>query len=133
MMLLGRSQHTLDDKNRIVLPASYREHLHGTLYFALGDEYQVGIWPEAAFHDKAALKKDRELAGGSEGRREHLRFMMNASIVKMDAQFRIPIPENLRIEAKLDRARGISIVGAGDRVEIWDNVHLEEYLAGNQQ
>jgi MraZ protein len=129
MLLLGRSQHSLDDKNRIVLPASYRDLLHGPLYFALGEENQVAIWPEEAFAAKAALKKERELTGGPEGRREHLRFTMNASVVKIDAQFRVPIPENLRNEADLDRSRPISIVGANDRIEIWDTIRLDAYLA----
>lgn len=131
-MLLGRSQLTLDDKHRIVLPASFREHLHGPLYFALGDENQVGIWPEEAFAAKLALKKEREVNGGPEGRREHLRFTMNASLIKMDAQFRVPIPENLRTEAKLDRSRPIAAVGANDRIEIWDMASLDQYVATAQ-
>ena len=129
MLLLGRTQHSLDDKNRIVLPAAYRDLLHGPLYFALGEEDQVGIWPDEAFKAKAALKKEQELIGGLEGRREHLRFTMNASLVKMDAQFRVPIPENLRAEANLDRTRPVSIVGVNDRIEIWDSSRLDAHMA----
>ncbi len=127
-MLLGRSQHNLDDKNRIVLPAVFREDLHGPLYFALGDDMEVAIWPAEGFEAKKKLKKERELTGGAEGRREHRIFAMNASAVKIDAQFRIAIPENLRVQAGLDRNRPITIVGADDRLEIWDTARLDTYL-----
>jgi MraZ protein len=127
-MLLGRSQHSLDDKNRIVLPATHRELLQGVLYFALGDDNEVAIWPEAGFNAIMAIKKNRELTGGAEGRKEHRIFAMNASQVKMDAQFRVSIPENLRLQAGLDRGRPVSIVGVDDRVEIWDSARLDFYL-----
>ncbi len=130
-MLLGRTQLTLDDKNRIVLPSAFRDYLRGPLFFALGDENQVGIWPEEAFQQKLAIKKERELQGGAEGRREFLRFTSNASPVKMDAQYRVPVPETLRNLARLDRARPVAMVGASDRVEIWDSVSLDAYLDGS--
>lgn len=128
-MLLGRTQLTLDDKNRIVLPATFRDSLHGPLYFALGDENQVGIWPEEAFQQKLALKKERELHGGPEGRREFIRFTANASPVKMDAQFRVPVPETLRTLARLDRSRPVAMIGVSDRVEIWDSISFDAYVA----
>jgi MraZ protein len=129
-MLLGRTQLTLDDKHRIVLPAAFRDSLQGNLFFALGDENQVGIWPEAAFQEKLAIKKARELQGGADGRREFLRFTSNASQVKMDAQFRVPVPETLRTLARLDRSRPVAMVGASDRVELWDSNSLDGYLNG---
>ena len=129
-MLLGRTQLTLDDKHRIVLPATFRDYLRGPLFFALGDENQVGIWPEDAFQEKLAIKKSRELQGGPEGRREFARFTSNASPVKMDAQFRVPVPETLRTLARLDRSRPVAMIGAYDRVEIWDAFLLDAYLAG---
>jgi MraZ protein len=129
-MLLGRTQLTLDDKNRIVLPSAFRDYLRGPLFFALGDEEQVGIWPEEAFQQKLAIKKERELHGGVEGRREFLRFTSYASPVKMDAQYRVPVPETLRNLAKLERSRPVAMIGASDRVEIWDSASLDAYLNG---
>lgn len=127
-MLYGQVQHSLDDKGRIVLPAVYRDLLHGPLFFALGENNEVGIWPEAAFAEKMARKKQREIEGGEEGGREFRKFTMFASPVKMDAQFRIAIPENLRKEADLVRERPLMIIGAHDRLEIWDDQRLGSYL-----
>jgi MraZ protein len=127
-MLFGQVQHSLDDKGRIVLPAVYRELLHGPLYFALGESNEIGLWPEEAFLTKAAEKKERERTGGPEGAREHRYFTMHSAPAKMDAQFRIAIPEILRSRAELVRERPLTIIGAGDRLEIWDEQRLNAYM-----
>jgi MraZ protein len=127
MSLLGRVQHSLDDKGRIVLPSQYRDLLPGALYLTLGDDRQVALWPEEPFQQKLAEKTARQHEGLA-GRREFLRFTANTAQVKMDGQSRISIPEPLRAQAGLDRNRPLTIVGAGDRVEIWDTALLEAFL-----
>ena len=128
MKLLGRVQHSLDDKGRIVLPAQYRDNLHGALFFALGENGEIAIWPEEGFNEKLAQKKQLELAGGSSGAREYRRFTSNAGPAKLDAQFRITIPEGLREKAEIGSTGPLAIIGAGDRLEIWDAARYDLYL-----
>ena len=45
----------------------------------------------------------------------------------MDAQFRIAIPEPLRLKAGLGRE--VTIAGASSRMEIWDRATHVAYLA----
>ena len=125
-MLLGRFQHSLDEKGRIVLPSGFRDQLHGALFFALGDENEVAIWPDEAFQVKLSQKKAKELEG-LEGGREFRRFTSNSGPVKVDGQFRVAIPDFLRTQAGL--VRDVTIMGAWDRVEVWDTTRLDRYLA----
>ena len=132
-MLLGRAQHSLDDKGRIVLPSQYRDNLHGPLYFALGENSEIAIWPEEGFNEKLAQKKQLELTGGAAGAREYRRFTSYASAAKVDAQFRITIPEVLREKAVLGSGGPLAIIGAGDRLEVWDAARYDEYLESDSE
>ena len=125
MALLGRVDHSLDDKGRLVVPAVFRDDLDGKLFFALGDENEVAVWPEAEFNEKLEQKKAREREG-REGAREFRRFTAFAAACKMDAQFRIAIPETLRLKAGLGRE--VTIAGASSRMEIWDRATHAAYL-----
>ena len=60
MALLGRVDHSLDEKGRLVVPAIFRDDLDGKLFFALGDENEVAVWPDAEFNEKLEQKKARE-------------------------------------------------------------------------
>lgn len=125
MALLGRVDHSLDEKGRLVVPAIFRDDLDGKLFFALGDENEVGVWPEAEFTLKLEHKKARELES-REGAREFRQFTAYAGACKMDAQFRIAIPEALRQMAGLGRE--VTIAGASSRMEIWDRATHIAYL-----
>lgn len=118
-MLLGQAYPSLDEKGRLVLPAQYREKLTSPLYLALGDENQIGVWPREAFDAKVAAKQARQTAG-PDGMAEFLLFSSTAAEVRMDAQSRIAIPENLRSLSELGTDRAVTVVGAVDRLEIWN-------------
>ena len=126
MALLGQVDHNLDEKGRFVVPAIFRDDLHGTLFFALGDENEVAVWPESGFNEKLVQKKARELES-RDGAREFRRFTSYAGAAKMDAQYRIAIPEALREKAGL--GRDVTIVGASSRMELWDRDKYKSYLA----
>jgi MraZ protein len=126
-MLLGQVQHNLDEKGRIVLPALFREQLHGPLYLALGENNELGLWPEASFVEKMDHKQSKELES-PEGAREFARFSAFSGEAKMDAQFRIAIPEKLREKAGFDRSRPLVLVGMRTRLAIWDAARFEAYV-----
>ncbi len=110
-----------------MLPAVFREELQGALFFALGDNNEVAIWPKAGFDEKMAQKKAKEDLS-PEGSKALRRFTSHAAPVKMDGQFRIQIPETLREKARLDRERPLAIVGAYDRLEIWDAAAFDKFI-----
>lgn len=115
-----------------MLPAMFREELQGALFFALGDKNEIAIWPKTGFDEKMAKVKAKE-DESAEGSKALRRFTSHAAPVKMDGQFRIQIPETLRERAGLDRERPLAIVGAFDRLEIWDAAKFDAFIADQEE
>ena len=114
-MFVGTFEHSLDDKGRIVLPATFRAQLAERGILSQLDRC-LGVWTEAAFKDVADRLRDQIRAG--EAPQEALRaFAANAHEVRPDSQGRIGIPQRLRDFAGLER--DAVVIGAIDRVEIW--------------
>jgi MraZ protein len=64
--------------------------------------------------------------------RDYLRvFLSGASDESLDKQGRITIPPTLRTYASLKR--DVAVIGAGQRVEVWDGAAWDAYLAEQEQ
>ncbi|MFO8075490.1 MAG: division/cell wall cluster transcriptional repressor MraZ [Actinomycetota bacterium] len=123
-MFLGEYQHTLDSKGRLILPSAFREQLEGGLVMTVGVDHCLTVHPQQEW--------DRVLAGlrslRSTDRRERMFVRMMTSSAhpeQPDKQGRITIPQRLRGYASLDR--DITVVGADERVELWDSARWERY------
>jgi MraZ protein len=115
-VFVGTFEHSLDDKGRVVLPSTFRDQLTGRGYLSQWDKC-LGLWTEEAFADVARRLTEKIRAG--EAPQEALRsFSANAHEVRPDSQGRITIPQRLRDFARLDR--DAVVIGAIDRIEIWD-------------
>ncbi len=121
--LLGTTRHRFDDKWRVVLPSSHREVIGGTLYFAPGDQGQVVLFPEHAFHERLAQKSAQQQQG-DQGMREYLTFTRRANRTQLDGQGRVVLPEAFRSTMTQD----VVILGAGDRVELWPAARFADFF-----
>jgi len=115
---LGRFEYQLDQKGRVSLPADYRRKATGTRFVLLQWELShLTLFPEdvwSGVRDRLLeLRRDRrDLA-------DILRDVMSrATDVEPDKQGRILIPGWLQARAKLNG--GILLIGAMDRIEIWN-------------
>ena len=115
-MFVGTFEHSLDDKGRVVLPATFRTALADKGFLSQFDAC-LGLWTETGFAEVAQrlTEKIREGAAPQDARRA---FAANAHEVRPDGQGRITIPQRLRDFAGLDRE--VVVIGAIDRIEIWD-------------
>lgn len=115
-MFVGTFEHSLDGKGRVVLPVAFRHQLADRGFVS---QYQgcLGLWTEEGFNDVAArlTAKVREGLAPQDAVRA---FAADATEVRPDAQGRIFLPQRLRDYAGL--ARDVVIIGAVDRVEIWE-------------
>ncbi len=120
MIFVGTFHHTLDKKGRLVLPSKIRHQLEGVeTYLSPGFGRCLALWTEDEYH--AYLQRIVEQARSGDTRQGHkdLRKMTSESAqINPDAQGRILVPENLLNFANLQRE--VVLVGAMDRVEIWD-------------
>ena len=130
-MLLGEFEHTIDDKNRLTLPAKFRQALSGGLVITRGLDRCLHCYPQA---DWERLVESR-LAGldpfSREGRMMNRYFFAGASEAKPDKQGRVTIPGPLRAYAGLERE--LVVFGASTRLEVWDATAWEAYLADSEE
>lgn len=129
-MFLGTHYPRLDDKGRLILPAKFREQLEAGVVVTRGQERCLYVFPVAEFERLA--EQLRQAPVTSKQARDYLRvFLSGASDEVLDKQGRITIPPILRTYAGLDR--DCAVIGAGQRVEIWDSTAWDTYLAQQEE
>lgn len=129
-MFLGTYTPRLDEKGRFVLPAKFREALSEGLVIAKGQEHCLAIFTLEEFQREA----ERALSGSATNRhaRDFQRmYASGASEEVPDKQGRLTVPPMLRKYAGLDKE--IAVIGAFNRIEVWDLAAWEEYEAGNEE
>lgn len=129
-MFLGTYTPRLDDKGRLFLPAKFRDRLADGLVMTKGQERCLYVFPADEFQAIAAgLQKGPTSAKAV---RDYVRvFLSGASDEVPDRQGRVTIPGTLREYAGL--SRDCTVIGTGNRVEVWDTVAWETYLAASEQ
>ena len=129
-MFLGTHTPRLDEKNRVILPAKFRDELSTGLVITKGQDRCLVVWTNAGF----ATYAEQLRAGSqtSERVRAYTRVLFASAHDDVpDKQGRITIPPTLRQYAGL--TRDCVVVGADTRIEIWDAQAWESYLAGTEQ
>jgi MraZ protein len=129
-VFLGTHAPRLDDKGRLILPAKFREQMEEGVVVTRGQERCLYVFPAAEFERLAGQLRQAPVT--SKQARDYLRvFLSGASDEVPDKQGRITLPTHLRSYAGLDR--DCTVIGAGERVEIWDAGAWEAYLAEQEQ
>ena len=129
-MFLGTHTPRLDDKGRLALPAKFRPGLEGGLVICKGQEHCLYVYPTAEFHQitvnlRSAPITDRRV-------RDYSRILFaSASADNPDGQGRVTIPLQLREYAGL--TKDCAVIGANNRIEVWDAEAWKAYLDGNEQ
>lgn len=123
-MFLGTHTPKIDDKGRLILPAKFREELEDGLVITRAQDRCLAIYPMETFVE---LTKSISTAPASVKQvRDYQRMLAaGASDERPDKQGRITIPPQLREYAGLQS--DLVVVGAINRVEIWDAKAWEEY------
>jgi len=125
-VFLGTHTPRLDDKGRLFLPAKYREELSAGLVLTKGQERCLYVFPDTEF--ARITEALRAAPVTAKAVRDYSRvFFASASDEIPDKQGRITIPSGLRDYAGLQR--DCAVIGANTRLEIWDAVAWEAYLA----
>lgn len=126
-MLLGEYEHTLDDKNRLTLPARFRQAFAEGIVVTRGMDgclfaYTPGDWTSLVQGRLATLDPLSK-----EGRRMQRFFYAGAAEAELDKQGRVGIPPALLEHAKL--GRDVVVAGVHDHLEIWDRAAWRLELA----
>jgi MraZ protein len=125
-MLLGEYEHTLDDKNRLTLPAKFRQALEDGVVVTRGMDKCLFVFTRTAWEQFVAVRLEG-LNPFSKEARQMSRFMFaGAAETELDRQGRIMLPPALIQHAGLERE--VVVAGVRDHVEIWDRAAWQEQL-----
>ena len=127
-MLMGEYHHNIDEKNRLIIPAKFREELGGKVVITRGLEnslfiYSLVEWEKIVYKLKALpfTKKDA---------RNFTRFFLSgATECEFDRTGRICISSPLVNYA--DLSKECVIIGANDRLEIWSLKNWDDFFNEN--
>jgi MraZ protein len=129
-VFLGTHSPRLDEKGRMIVPARFREQLERGVVVTRGQDRCLYAFPTVEFERLADQLRQAPVT--SKQARDYLRvFLSGASDEQLDRQGRITIPPTLRAYAGL--SRDCAVIGAGQRVEIWDAGAWDRYLAEQEQ
>lgn len=125
-MFMGEYLHNIDAKGRLTLPAKFREQLSAKVIVTRGVDGCLTIYPQPTW--EALVEKLMQLPTTKKEARMYVHLLMaKACECEIDGQGRILISSALIKEAKL--MKQCAIVGAANKIEIWDQVRWEEYYS----
>lgn len=128
-MFLGTYAPKLDEKGRVILPAKFRDELAAGMVVTRGQERCLYVFSQREF--ESIHEKMRQAPVTSKQTRDFMRlFLSGANQETPDKQNRVTIPANLREYAALDR--DLTVIGAGNRAEIWDTEAWNTYYANTE-
>lgn len=128
-MFLGTYSPKLDDKGRIILPAKFWDELASGVVVTRGQERCLYVFSQREF--ESIHEKIRQAPVSNKQARDFNRmFLSGANQELPDKQHRVTIPAQLREYAGLDRE--LTVIGAGNRAEIWDTAAWDEYYANTE-
>lgn len=124
-MLSGEYQHTLDSKGRVIMPVKFREELGESFVVTKGLDKNLLVFSRQQWEKFYEKLSTLPLANKNSRGFSRL-FLAGAIECEPDKQGRILITQPLKDYASLDK--DITIIGNGDKVEIWSSENWNEYM-----
>lgn len=126
-MFIGMTNHSIDSKGRIVLPAKAREEL-GETFFVLRclDTPAIQVLTAESY---MSVNKQISALPLREAQLLQYTYAATASEVTPNAQGRIMIPQKLREYAGIEDSA--IVIGMFDHLEIWNEQTYNEYINSN--
>ena len=136
-MFLGTYEHTLDAKGRLVMPRKFRDLLDAGCVITKRQEHCLAVYTPEAWQQE--YERVNNLPNTNRKARMYRRSLFaGANDVTLDKQGRIPVPENLRVWAGMEKE--VTVVGSGDVIELWptsvwnaEEAEADEFFSGVEE
>ncbi|MGD0320554.1 MAG: cell division/cell wall cluster transcriptional repressor MraZ [Acidimicrobiales bacterium] len=126
----GRYEHAIDGKGRVILPSKFRGPFELGGFLTQYLDGCLALWTPDQFDSQMQRMRQRQSLGRS-ARNEVRSWSSNVSPLEIDKQGRMMIPGHLRTYASLEG--DVLVLGAIDRVELWDPRRWEEKVGPEEQ
>ena len=123
-MFIGEYQHTLDPKNRVIMPSKFREKLGDSFVMTKGLDNCLFIYSSQEW--SIVEEKLKSLPMTNKDARAFVRFFFaGACECELDKQGRIVMPNHLKDYANIDKE--LVIIGVSTRIEIWSKEEWNKF------
>lgn len=125
-MLIGEYRHSIDDKNRLSLPAKFRAEMGKKVVITPGLDSCLFIFTTKEWNKISERLSVSESSMLQSDNRSFNRYLLGGAVeAEVDSVGRMLLPEHLRERAKLKTK--VVFIGVRDRVELWDESSWKEY------
>ncbi len=122
-MLLGEHDHSLDEKNRLTLPAKLRGAFEDGVVVTFGLDGCLEAYPRGRWDDVAGrIQALDPLSADSRLLKRHV--FAGAAQGDLDRQGRLVVPA--RLIERVGLGREVTVIGVHDHLEIWDRTAWRE-------
>ena len=122
---MGEYHHSLDDKNRLIIPSKFREQLGESFIVTRGIEKCLFVYAKSDW-DKI-VEKLQSIPFTKKDARNFMRFFLSgATDIEFDKQGRITVSNPLALYANMKKE--CVIIGVGERLEIWAKEEWENFF-----
>lgn len=123
-MFIGEYRHSIDNKNRLIIPSKYRDELGSNFIVSKGFDGCLTIYTQEQWTIK--FEQIKKLPITKKQTRYYIHALTSKAIeCDLDKNGRIQLPQSLIDEATIKKE--CVIVGVDDHVEIWADTVWEEY------
>ena len=138
LLLIGEFDLTIDDKNRLGIPAKVREQYSPEEFGSgfiqtLGANQILTLYPEKYYQRIVLVVAPRMVAPDESLALDRVNYSL-AGRAELDRQGRVLLSDKLLKRANLKEQ--VTLIGVRDHLEVWDQKIWAEYLAqnmGNQE
>jgi MraZ protein len=126
-LLTGEYEHTIDDKNRLTLPARFRQSFSDGVVVTRGIDGGLDVHTRQGWEEFVASRL-HGLDRFSRQAREMRRFLYSGAVdTELDKQGRVTLQAALLNKAGL--GRDVVVVGVGENLEVWDRADWAAQIA----
>ena len=123
-MFMGEYRHSLDSKNRLIIPARFREELGDTFVITRYLDGCLTVYTKEQWN-KITEKMMAIPLTNKAGRQFTRVFLSKAVECEPDGQGRVQLPASLIEAASITKK--CAVIGTGDHVEIWAEERWDAY------
>ena len=124
-MFVGKYNNSIDSKNRLIVPARFREELRGKCIIAKALDKCLTIYTMEEWK-KFVDKLDELPTSNPNSRRVKRHFHSSAAECDIDKQGRLTIPQELREYAGI--TKDLITVGSNRTIEVWSREYWDAEL-----
>jgi MraZ protein len=124
----GTFEHSLDSKNRLTVPAKFRNELRDGVFLVRGEDPCLSIFPAAVYEETVQASLARLNPMSRSARQAKRLFYANADAADLDSAGRVTLAANQLRHAGID-GRDVVVTGAGDSLDVWSPAGWATYEA----